>query len=183
MFDLSSDSEGLRKLDSELTECTSLLGDNVNGDGRLPIGISFITGHSSITKFAETAMPIIAKHSPAAVWLFAPDEEVKPHRAIIQAVKALNPAPRVFAQVGNVTAAKAALEDGADVIVCQGIDAGGHQFRRGMGVVSFVPEARQLVDEKFSDREIGLLAAGGIVNDKGAAAAMVLGKDPGCLTS
>lgn len=79
-------------------------------------------------------------------------------------------------QVGNVTAAREAVQDGADVIVCQGIDAGGHQFRRGMGVVSFVPEVKCMLEEEFAARDVGVLAAGGIVNEKGVAAAMTLGE-------
>ncbi|OAA52249.1 2-nitropropane dioxygenase [Beauveria brongniartii RCEF 3172] len=67
--------------------------------------------------------------------------------------------------------------DGADVVVCQGIDAGGHQFRRGMGVVSFVPEVRRMLQEEFPEREVALVAAGGIVNGKGVAAALALGAD------
>lgn len=113
---------------------------------------------------------------PAALWLFAPDGNVKPHGGIIRAVKALDPAPRIFVQVGNVAAAREAVLDGADVVVCQGIDAGGHQFRKGMGVVSFVPEVRSLLEEEFSEREVGVLGAGGIADERGVAAAMMLGR-------
>lgn len=178
MFNVDRDSPQLSKLDADLTEAKALLGGGPGGPGGpLRIGINFITGHGSIGLFAETALPIIARHRPAAVWLFAPDEAAKPHGAVIRALKGLDGAPpRVFVQVGNVAAAREALADGADVLVCQGTDAGGHQFRRGMGVVSFVPEVRRMLDEEFVGREIGLLAAGGIVNEKGVAAMMVLGE-------
>lgn len=147
--------------------------------------MSCITGHASITHFTSTVLPIIAAQRPAALWLFAPDGAVKPHAGIITAVRGLASAanadgyrPRVFVQVGNVAAAREAVVDGADVVVCQGIDAGGHQFRRGMGVVSFVPEARRMLDEEFPDRDVALVAAGGIVNGKGVAAALALGMVP-----
>lgn len=173
IFNLATDSPHLKTLDDELTEARQrLVGQDTQ---TLQIGIGFITGHETITRFVETALPIIAKHRPAIVWLFAPDGEVKPHGMIIKALKGLEPPPKVFVQVGNITAAKEAVEDGADVLVCQGIDAGGHQFRRGTGIISFVPEAKQMLATLYADREIPVLAAGGIVNGKGIAAALALG--------
>ncbi|KAG6030264.1 hypothetical protein E4U41_000145 [Claviceps citrina] len=185
-FDANPSSAHLKTLAAGLTESQALLTSGTEdgglsspgvGAGVINVGVSFITGHESITRFRETAMPVLAALRPAALWLFAPDEGVKPHGAIIDAVKALDPAPRVFVQVGNVTAAREAVLDGADVLVCQGIDAGGHQFRRGMGVVSFVPEVRSLLEDEFRDREIAVLAAGGIADERGVAAAMALGAD------
>ncbi|KAK2612364.1 hypothetical protein QQS21_001628 [Conoideocrella luteorostrata] len=175
-FDVTPSSEQLEKLVSDLTDSQTLLGST--SSGVINVGISFITGHESITQFSETVLPILEKLRPAALWLFAPDGLVKPHGTIIKAVKSLDPAPRVFVQVGNVTAAREAVRDGADVIVCQGIDAGGHQFRRGMGVVSFVPEVRDMLEgDEFGGREIGVLGAGGISDERGVAATMVLGAD------
>ena len=110
------------------------------------------------------------------MWLFAPDGEVKPHGTIIKALKGLASPPRVFVQVGNVGAAREAALDGADILVCQGFDAGGHQFRKGMGIVSFVPEVRRLLEEEFAGKEIAAVAAGGIVGGKGVAAALALGE-------
>lgn len=78
--------------------------------------------------------------------------------------------------MGNVTAAREAIEDGADVIVSQGIDAGGHQYRKGMGVVSLVPEVKDLVEEMGKTGEVAVMAAGGIVCGQGAAAALALGE-------
>ncbi|CEJ80236.1 hypothetical protein VHEMI00432 [[Torrubiella] hemipterigena] len=173
-FDVSPDSANLKQLDSDLTQARELLGVS---SGPINVGASFITGHKSITQFAETAIPVLQKTTPAIVWLFAPDGEVKPHSAVIQALKGLAHPPKVFVQVGNVTAAKEAIQDGADALICQGIDAGGHQFRRGMGVISFVPEVKKLLAESFADRQIPIFAAGGIVRGEGVAAAQALGAD------
>ncbi|KAG5928257.1 hypothetical protein E4U42_000977 [Claviceps africana] len=177
VFDANPSSAHLDKLAAELAESQSLLGRDKPGagSGLINVGVSFITGHESIARFRETALPVLTTLRPAALWLFAPDETLKPHGAIIRAVKALDPAPRVFVQVGNVAAAREAVLDGADVLVCQGIDAGGHQFRRGMGVVSFVPEVRSLLADEFADRDVAVLGAGGIADERGVAAAMVLG--------
>jgi nitronate monooxygenase len=165
----------LAKLDASLEEARSHFDDLPAGDP-IPMGTGFITSHASTTEFAKTALPILAKHRPAAVWLFAPDGDLKPHPAIIKAVKGLDPAPVVFVQVGNVAAAREAVKDGADVIVAQGVDAGGHQFRQGSGIVALVPEIRNLLDEEFAGQEIGLVAAGGIADGRGAAAALALGE-------
>lgn len=176
-MDLNPDSPQLSKLDADLNESRERLGDSAStAPGYLAIGAGFITGHASITKFSETALPILKKHRPAAVWLFAPEEQAKPHRSIIKSLKTLETPPKVFVQVGNVTAAREAVNDGADVLVCQGIDAGGHQFRRGMGVVSLVLEVKHMLEQDFPERKVAVVAAGGIVNGKGVAAMMTLGR-------
>lgn len=174
--DLTEGSQFLSQLDTGLANARERIGSALLTSPRLPVGIGFITGHKSIGLFAETALPIIKKHSPAAVWLFAPEEEVKPHGAIIKALRGLDAPPAVFVQVGNVTAAREAVRDGADVLVCQGVDAGGHQFRRGQGVVSLVPGVRQMLRDEFPEKEVVLLGAGGIADGDGVAAVMTLGE-------
>lgn len=81
----------------------------------------------------------------------------------------------MFVQVGNVIAAREAAQDGADVLVTQGVDAGGHQFRQGSGIVSLVPEVRDMLDKEFPDRKISIVAAGGIADGRGVAGALALG--------
>ncbi|KAM5352384.1 hypothetical protein ACJ41O_005107 [Fusarium nematophilum] len=175
--DLTHNSAHLAKLDSDLAEARTLLGAEQPADGPLRVGASFITGHESVVNFESTVIPILAKHRPAAIWLFAPDGDVKPHRAIIAMLQGLETRPVVFVQVGNVTAARDAVLDGADVVVAQGVDAGGHQFRRGSGIVSLVPEARTTLDRDFSDREVSIVAAGGIADGRGVAGALALGAE------
>ncbi|KAJ4154004.1 hypothetical protein LMH87_010468 [Akanthomyces muscarius] len=177
LVNVDKGSAEVTKAQDSLAEVRQLLGQQ-GADGPVHAGMSCITGHESIAQFADTVLPVVAAQRPAALWLFAPDGEVKPHAAIVAAVRELGPdRPRVFVQVGNVAAAREAVADGADVVVCQGIDAGGHQFRKGMGVISFVPEVRRMLDEEFADRDVALVAAGGIVNGKGVAAALALGAD------
>lgn len=172
-MNLTAGSADLKKLDADLEESRNLLKD---ASHPLKIGASFVTGHGSIGQFQETALPILKKHRPAAVWLFAPDGDVKPHKAMIAAIKSLDQPPKIFVQVGNVESAREAVEDGADVLVVQGVDAGGHQFRRGAGIVSFVPEVKLMVQREFPQRNIGVVAAGGIANGQGVAAALALGE-------
>ncbi|KAH8170552.1 nitronate monooxygenase domain-containing protein [Sarocladium implicatum] len=179
--DLTPGSAHLKDLDDNFNESRQLLGSRaLDSQGRLRVGAGFLTlHHAFIANFTTTALPILQKHKPAAVWLFAPSTlPASHHKQVIQAIRdgfedAIR--PRVFVQVGNVEAAKEALSDGADVVIAQGIDAGGHQFRKGMGVVSLVPEVRDAVDGL--EREVAVMAAGGIVCGKGVAAAMSLGAD------
>ena len=82
---------------------------------------------------------------------------------------------RVFVQIGDLKHAREAIEQGADVIVAQGADAGGHQWAHGASVVSLVPEVRDLVRAAGKDGEVAVVAAGGIVDGRGLAAALALG--------
>ncbi|POR33645.1 Nitronate monooxygenase, partial [Tolypocladium paradoxum] len=66
VFDVDKDSAQLSRLDADLTASRQLLGSGAGPGGALRLGIGFITGHGSIGLFAETALPIIAKHRPAA---------------------------------------------------------------------------------------------------------------------
>lgn len=176
MINIAPDSPDLGKLDSDLQDIRQRLeAKSVPITPQLPIGIGFLTGSPSIGHFNETVIPLIKKHTPAAVWLFAPDEEVNPHPSVVSSLKSLDPKPKVFLQVGNVKAAKSAVSHGADVLVCQGVDAGGHQFRRGVGVVSLVAAVKHMLREEDSD--VTLVAAGGIANGDGVAAAMAMGVD------
>lgn len=70
--------------------------------------------------------------------------------------------------VGSVNEARQAAEAGFDLIVAQGRDAGGH-VRGHLGTMSLVP---QVVD---AVAPIPVLAAGGITDYRGVAAAIALG--------
>ncbi|KAF4957468.1 hypothetical protein FSARC_11304 [Fusarium sarcochroum] len=174
---LEPDSDDMKQLSSDFDEVRALLGAHQPVDGPLRVGASFITSHGSISNFDQTALPLIAKNRPAAVWLFAPDGDLKPHRKIIPSLKALENPPVVFVQVGNVAAAREAVQDGADVLVTQGVDAGGHQFRQGTSIVSFIPEVRDMLDREFPDRGVSIVAAGGIADGRGVAGALALGAE------
>src|SRR5215510_4198377 len=72
-------------------------------------------------------------------------------------------------QVTDLEEARQAVDLGADVIVAQGTEAGGHGARRGRSTLSFVPVVADLA------APIPILAAGGIADGRGLAAALVLG--------
>jgi NAD(P)H-dependent flavin oxidoreductase YrpB (nitropropane dioxygenase family) len=77
---------------------------------------------------------------------------------------------RVFEQVGSVSAARRAVEDGVDVVVAQGQEAGGHNAST-LPLFALVPLVVDAVAPAL------VLAAGGIADGRGLAAALMLGAD------
>jgi enoyl-[acyl-carrier protein] reductase II len=76
----------------------------------------------------------------------------------------------VINMCGKVRHAIAAVEAGCDIVVAQGTEAGGHT-----GLVATMPLVPQIVDA-VGDR-IPVVAAGGIADGRGLAAALALGAD------
>jgi nitronate monooxygenase len=72
-------------------------------------------------------------------------------------------------QVTNLDEARQAVDVGADVIVAQGMEAGGHGGSPGRGTFSFVPVVADLA------APVPVLAAGGVADGRGLAAALALG--------
>ena len=71
---------------------------------------------------------------------------------------------------GKVDHARRALEAGCDIVVAQGTEAGGHT-----GLVATMPLVPQIVDAVGD--AVPVVAAGGIVDGRGLAAALALGAD------
>jgi nitronate monooxygenase len=75
----------------------------------------------------------------------------------------------LFSQVQSVRGAREAVQKGADVIVAQGGEAGGHGAARG--TFALIPSIRDAIGDT------PLVAAGGIADGRGIAAALLLGAD------
>jgi NAD(P)H-dependent flavin oxidoreductase YrpB (nitropropane dioxygenase family) len=78
---------------------------------------------------------------------------------------------RVWMQIGSVAEARAAVAAGAAALVVQGAEAGGHN-RSAAALFSLLPAVRDAVGD-----DVPLLAAGGIADARGVAAALALGAD------
>jgi len=77
---------------------------------------------------------------------------------------------RVFEQVGSVDDAKRAVDDGVDVVVAQGVEAGGHNYAT-LPTFALVPLVVDAVAPAL------VLASGGVADGRGLAAALMLGAD------
>ena len=75
----------------------------------------------------------------------------------------------LIVQVTDLEEARQAVDLGADVIVAQGTEGGGHGARRGWATLPFVPVVVDLV------APVPVLAAGGIADGRGLAAVLALG--------
>ena len=76
----------------------------------------------------------------------------------------------VMLQVGSAEEATRAAAAGVDIIVAQGVEAGGH-VRGQVGLVPLLPTVVEAVTP------VPVIAAGGIVDGRGLAAALALGAD------
>ncbi|KAK5138072.1 hypothetical protein LTR08_005870 [Meristemomyces frigidus] len=162
VFDLDELSTQLTKASQALTRL-----DN----GLLPIGVGLLP---FVLSNPEAVMALLERFKPAAVWLFAA-KELSDYAHWTQKIRSATPGSQVWIQLGSVTAALEVAEQcSPDVLCIQGIDAGGHGFEKGAGIISLLPEvADALAGAGHSG--IQLVAAGGISDGRSAAAAFALG--------
>jgi nitronate monooxygenase len=120
-------------------------------------------------------VPLLCRHRPAAVWLFA--QAARQHAVLISDLKSVGKSwgLKVFVQVGSIQSAVEAVQDGADILVVQGSDAGGHQFRNNASIMTLLPEILDVLRKEMRHQKIPVLAAGGITDGRGLAAALALG--------
>ena len=137
----------------------------------LPIGVGIINWGVEI----ETVTAAFAEHLPAAVWFFAPRQNqdlVNWTNSIREMSKRKT---KVWVQIGTVAdAVEIAKLCQPDILVVQGSDAGGHGLAQSAGIVSLLPEVADAL-QQIGMGCIRLLAAGGIVEGRGAAACLALG--------
>jgi nitronate monooxygenase len=127
--------------------------------GNARIGCGFITWR--LAEHPEVLDTVLA-HQPAAVMLSFGDPA--PFAAAIHAAGA-----RLICQVQTLAQAREAAAAGADVIIAQGTEAGGHG--QSQTLFTLLP---QVVD---ACPDIPVVAAGGIADGRGLAAAMMLGAE------
>ncbi len=128
--------------------------------GNQPVGAGFITW--SLARQPELLDLVLARKPRAVMFSFGEAGE------FVARCKAAG-VPSLW-QVQRLEQARRALEVGTEIIVVQGQEAGGHGMDRGL--VSLLPAVRDLAGP-----EQVLVAAGGIADGRGLAAALMLGAD------
>jgi nitronate monooxygenase len=131
------------------------------GDQR--VGCGFITWS---LKKQPHLLDIALDGAPAAMFLSFGD----PQSFVSRIRQASVP---LICQIQTLADARRAIDLGADVLVAQGAEAGGHGERRA--TFTLVPEVADLISARAP--ETLLCAAGGVADGRGLAAALVLGAD------
>ena len=135
--------------------------------GNEAVGIGFIAW---ALRGREAALHDALDRRPRALFLSFPGEARDLAGPIAAARTANVP---VIAQVQTLDGARLALDLGAEAIVAQGTEAGGHGGARA--TLPLVPEVADLVAARAPETLV--LAAGGIADGRGLAAALMLGAD------
>lgn len=131
--------------------------------GNAAVGCGFITW--SLTKQPQL-LELALAHKPRAIFLSFGDPE--PFAGPIKRAGA-----KLICQIQTRRDAERAIGCGADIVVAQGAEAGGHGEARA--TMTLVPEVADLVAATSPDTL--LCAAGGIADGRGLAAALMLGAD------
>jgi nitronate monooxygenase len=124
----------------------------------LPFGVGFITW--SLARKPEL-LDIALDHGASAIWLSFGDPA--PYAKRVRAAGA-----KLVCQVQTEAMAKACLDAGADILVAQGAEAGGHGASRG--TLTLVPAVADLAGP-----QVPVVAAGGVGDGRGLAACLMLG--------
>jgi nitronate monooxygenase len=131
--------------------------------GNQHVGCGFITWS---LKKQPHLLDVALEHGPGAMFLSFGDPEPFAGR-IRQAGVPL------ICQIQTLADARHAIDVGAEILVAQGAEAGGHGEKRA--TFTLVPEVADLISERAP--KTLLCAAGGIADGRGLAAALVLGAD------
>ena len=127
------------------------------------VGCGFITW--SMARDPALLDLVLAKRPAALMLSFG---EVAPHLLRIKAQGV-----PLICQVQGMKYLREAVDAGADIVVAEGCEAGGHSGHRGL--FTLLPEAADYL-ARFSPDTV-LVAAGGVGDGRGLAAALLLGAD------
>jgi nitronate monooxygenase len=171
-YDLSQLSENLAEA-AEYAKSTKIPLHN----GVLPIGVGFLSWGASL----DLALEALRKHPVAAVWFFAP-RHLSDLLDWAKAIRQIsNNTTKIWVQVGTVAeAVEVAKTTKPDVLVVQGSDSGGHGLSERASLMTLLPEVRDVFEAEGIEG-IPIVASGGIIDGRGAAAALTLGADGVCL--
>ncbi|KAL6818349.1 putative oxidoreductase 2-nitropropane dioxygenase family [Trichoderma sp. SZMC 28013] len=151
------------------TQGSPFLSREVSTSSLLPVGVAFLLWRDDVNE----AVSAIEKFKPSAVWLYAP-HELKEYEIWSKKIRGVSPDTQIWIQIGTVLEAKTLSQSSEkpDVIVVQGAESGGHgRVEDGLGLITLFPE----VADALAESGITLVAAGGIADGRGFAAALSLG--------
>ena len=131
--------------------------------GNARVGCGFITW--SMARNPALLDQVLAKRPAALMLSFG---EPEPHASRVRA----RGVP-LICQFQGMKYLRDAVDAGADIVVAEGCEAGGHSGYRG--VFTLVPEAADYLAKRSPDTV--LVAAGGVGDGRGLAAALMLGAD------
>ena len=163
-------------LEHELQQAKlSLRGPSANDT--LPVGVGFLLWAGE--KLLQESLPILERHKPAAIWLFAPEKPDQLKRWTQECRRVTSSKSKIWIQIGTVNEALEAVRScQPDVLVVQGTDAGGHGLEDCAGLMSLLPEVDDAVSSHCIAQNVPkpvLIAAGGIMDGRGVAASLSLG--------
>lgn len=139
-------------------------------NGTLPIGVGVQNWGSDL----QLALAAIKKHPVAAFWFFAPRQLSDLVDWAKQIREVSEGKTKIWVQIGTVAeAVEVAKTTRPDVLVVQGTDSGGHGLAQRASLITLLPEVADALAAEHID--IPIVAAGGIVDGRGAAAAVTLG--------
>ncbi len=125
--------------------------------GNAPIGVGFITW--SLAR-QPALLDLALERAPKAIMLSFGDIRPFAHKVKTAGVP-------LICQIQNLAQANEAIGEGADIVIAQGTEAGGHGARRA--TLPLVPAVVDLAGA------VPVVAAGGIADGRGLAAALMLG--------
>ena len=144
--------------------------------GQSSYGVGFLlVDDPSPTETINVLSSLTSEPAPAAIWLF-PAASPRTISEWTTALRSLSPPPKIWLQVGTTAQALSfAALCRPDVLVLQGTDAGGHGLAASASIISLIPETTDAL--RKAGFNIPVIAAGGVADGRGVAAAMVLGAD------
>ena len=179
--------DDLLRLDDFLAEAAELIKTNQpdlqrmrEQTGTLPVGVGVLNwAVANDDGLARVVVDAVRKWAPAAVWMFGAERNGDYAALAEQFRGATGGRTKIWIQVGTVAdGIEVARRAEPDVLVVQGTDAGGHGLENGAGIITLLPELHDaLKAQEDVLHPIHLVAAGGIIEGRGVAAALILGAE------
>jgi nitronate monooxygenase len=150
-------------------------------EGILPVGVGFLNWGADLELVVREFRGLPLK--PAAAWFFAP----KTTEDLVEWTERIRDATqnktKIWIQVCTVASALEVVRScKPDVLVVQGYDAGGHGLKQSSSIITLLPEVLDtLVAAGIPRDSTPLIAAGGIMDGRGVAAALLLGASGTCM--